>query len=466
MIRWLVVAGMQITDVLSMVFGAHMGFVVRFGDDPMDQQKLAAVGLAVLITLLAFPALRATGLSALEDPWRGLKRASRAFGAVFVILAMVAFGLQLAEEFSRLWVGIWIGAAYFSLVCTRIWWSGFLKHGLDAGFLRERVALIHGVGTRHVDAVARQLEQSGFDVVSFVCIESPCGHHRERVHAPVALERTRACQSFLSDFVHRFGSDPVDRAILLPDPGDDRPLPQIASPLRMVPLDVDVLPAGFDPVLVWRPPRLAGGLPVVNLMTRPLSDFDVLVKRSEDLALGTLFLILAAPLMLLIAGLIKLDSPGPILFAQSRAGFNNRPFKIYKFRSMYVHDDSQVRQATRGDRRVTRVGSILRRTSLDELPQLFNVVLGSMSLVGPRPHALAHDREYGALIDSYIARHRMKPGLTGWAQVNGWRGETETLEKMQKRIEHDLYYVDHWSFFLDIKILLLTVRVLYHNNAY
>jgi putative colanic acid biosynthesis UDP-glucose lipid carrier transferase len=464
MIRWLFVAGMQMTDVLSMVFGAHLGYLVRFGDDPMGQQELAAVGLAVVVTLLAFPALHATGLPALENPWRGLKRASRAFATVFVILALVAFGLKLVQEFSRLWVGIWIGAAFFSLVCTRIWWSGFLKHGLEVGFLRERVALIYGVGTRDVDAVARQLQRGGFDVVSFVRIEAPDEPDRSPGSAPA--ERALPGPVLLTDFVRRFGLEPVDRAIVVPDPGDDRPLPQIASPLRMVPLDVDVLPAGFDPVLVGRPPRLVGGLPVVNLMTRPLSDFDVLVKRAEDLVLGTLFLLLAAPLMLLIAGLIRLDSPGPILFAQSRAGFNNRPFKIYKFRSMYVHDDPHVRQATRDDQRITRVGRILRRTSLDELPQLFNVALGSMSLVGPRPHALAHDREYGALIDTYIARHRMKPGLTGWAQVNGWRGETETLEKMQKRIEHDLYYVDHWSFYLDMKILLLTVRVLYHNNAY
>jgi len=457
------VLGMQITDVLSMVFGAYLAHIVRFGDEVPDRPELTAVGLSVIITLLVFPALNATGLPALENPWRGLKRASRAFLAVFLVLAIIAFGLQIVEDFSRIWVGVWIAAAYFSLVCTRIWWSGFLKHGIETGVLRERVALIHGAGTRHVDEVSRQLGRNGFEIQSVVPIDpSPAPIQAVGSDGNSAPRRHESLDAFVQDF----GTETIDRAILMPDATDGRSLRQVAGPLRMISLDVDVIPSGYDPALVGRVPRLAGGIPVVNLMTRPLSDVDVLVKRTEDLVLGTLFLLLAAPLMAVVAVLVKLDSPGPVLFSQSRAGFNNLPFRIYKFRSMYVHDDPQVRQATRDDQRITRVGRILRKTSLDELPQLLNVVMGSMSLVGPRPHALAHDREYGELISTYIARHRMKPGLTGWAQVNGWRGETESLEKMEKRIEHDLYYVDHWSLYLDLKIILLTLRVLTHRNAY
>jgi len=462
-IRGLFVLGMQITDVLSMVFGAYLAHIVRFGDEVPDRPELTAVGLSVIITLLVFPALKATGLPALENPWRGLKRASRAFVAVFLVLTMIAFGLQIVQDFSRIWVGIWLAAAYFSLVCTRIWWSGFLRHGIETGVLRERVALIHGTGTRHVDTVARHLGTNGFEIQSLVPID-PSDRPIQTI-ASGANRGPRRHES-LDAFVQDFGTETVDRAILMPDATDGRSLRQVAGPLRMVSLDVDVIPSGYDPALLGRVPRLAGGIPVVNLMTRPLSDVDVLVKRAEDLVLGTLLLLLAAPVMAVIAVLVKLDSPGPVLFSQSRAGFNNVPFRIYKFRSMYVHDDPQVRQATRDDQRITRIGRILRKTSLDELPQLLNVIMGSMSLVGPRPHALAHDREYGDLISTYIARHRMKPGLTGWAQVNGWRGETESLEKMEKRIEHDLYYVDHWSLYLDLKIILLTTRVLSHSNAY
>ncbi|MQX36789.1 undecaprenyl-phosphate glucose phosphotransferase [Roseospira navarrensis] len=461
--RRFLVLGMQVSDILSFIFGAYLAHVVRFNTAAPDRVELTAISLSVVIAILAFPAMQAASYLALQNPWHGLKRATRAFVAVFAILALLAFGLQVTGEFSRIWVTVWILSAYFSLVCTRIWWSGFLKHGIAVGFLRERLALIHGRGTRHVEEIALHLREKGYDIETVVPLHTPPPGVPERRPVPQTPGRRYAS---LDDFVHRFGTEVVDRAILIPDPADERPLRQVAAPLRMIPLDVDVIPSGYDSALNGRMPRLAGGIPVVTLMTRPLSDSQVLIKRLEDLVLGTGLLIAAAPLMALIAVLVKLDSPGPVLFAQSRAGFNNVPFKIYKFRSMVVHDDAKVKQATRDDNRITRVGRILRRTSLDELPQLFNVVLGSMSLVGPRPHALAHDQEYGALIDTYIGRHRMKPGLTGWAQVNGWRGETDTLDKMLKRIEHDLYYVDGWSLYFDLKILIMTARVLYHRNAY
>ena len=192
-------------------------------------------------------------------------------------------------------------------------------------------------------------------------------------------------------------------------------------------------------------------------------------KRATDLALGTVLLLLALPLMGAIAVAIRFDTAGPALFRQTRRGLNDRPFAILKFRTMvYVPGpELAVPQARRRDPRVTRVGRILRRTSLDELPQLFNVLKGEMSLVGPRPHALAHDVRYGALIAGYAERHPVPPGITGWAQVNGHRGETDTLEKMQSRVDHDLAYVARRSLRLDLRILLLTVRTIWRDrNAY
>jgi putative colanic acid biosynthesis UDP-glucose lipid carrier transferase len=200
-----------------------------------------------------------------------------------------------------------------------------------------------------------------------------------------------------------------------------------------------------------------------------LSGLNSLMKRVEDLVIGTLMLVALFPVMLLIAACIRAETPGPVLFRQARQGFNNNVFTVFKFRSM-VHrpeGDAEVRQATRDDKRVTRVGRVLRRTSLDELPQLFNVLRGEMSLVGPRPHAVEHNLYYASLIDDYINRHKVQPGITGWAQVNGLRGETDTLDKMQRRVQYDLAYIERWSVLFDIKIMILTaVTALFDRKAY
>jgi putative colanic acid biosynthesis UDP-glucose lipid carrier transferase len=204
---------------------------------------------------------------------------------------------------------------------------------------------------------------------------------------------------------------------------------------------------------------------------RPIAEarWSPVAKRAEDLVLGTALLVLTLPLMVAIAVAIRLDTAGPALFRQTRRGLNDRPFAILKFRTMVFMPGPEltVPQARRHDPRVTRVGRVLRRTSLDELPQLFNVLKGEMSLVGPRPHALAHDARYAALIAGYAERHRVPPGITGWAQVNGHRGETDTLEKMQRRVDHDLVYLAHRSLVFDLRILLLTVRTIWRDrNAY
>ncbi|HBV2999050.1 TPA: exopolysaccharide biosynthesis polyprenyl glycosylphosphotransferase, partial [Klebsiella pneumoniae] len=169
-------------------------------------------------------------------------------------------------------------------------------------------------------------------------------------------------------------------------------------------------------------------------------------------------LLFISPILLIIACLIKLTSPGPIIFKQTRYGMDGKPIKVWKFRSMSVmENDNKVIQATKNDIRITKVGRLLRRTSLDELPQFFNVLFGGMSIVGPRPHAVAHNEQYRNLIEGYMLRHKVKPGITGWAQINGWRGETDTLEKMEKRVEFDLEYIREWSIWLDLKIIFLTI---------
>jgi Undecaprenyl-phosphate glucose phosphotransferase len=217
-------------------------------------------------------------------------------------------------------------------------------------------------------------------------------------------------------------------------------------------------------------PDWLGGMPCVQVVSRPMRGWRALVKEGGDRLLALCAITALFVPLLLIWLAIRIDSKGPALYRQKRQGLNGRMFDILKFRTMYVDRcDSglgAVAQATACDPRVTRVGRFLRRTSLDELPQLFNVLMGDMSLVGPRPHAVAHDEHYGRLIEHYAARHRVKPGITGWAQVNGYRGETDTLEKMRKRIEHDLDYIENWSPALDLRILLRTLRVGFlHPNA-
>jgi len=206
------------------------------------------------------------------------------------------------------------------------------------------------------------------------------------------------------------------------------------------------------------------GVPVVGICETPFTGTHRLIKRTSDLVLASLILLLISPVMLAVAIGVKLSSPGPIIFKQRRNGLDGDEITVYKFRSMTAQDDgAEVRQATRGDVRVTRFGALIRKTSLDELPQFINVLQGSMSIVGPRPHAVAHNEMYRQLIKAYMVRHKVKPGITGWAQINGYRGETETLEKMKARVEYDLEYLRNWSLGLDLVIILRTLKAAFYD---
>jgi len=249
---------------------------------------------------------------------------------------------------------------------------------------------------------------------------------------------------------------------------EDARLNMIERGLNMLPRNVFIVPDDVVGSLVRCRFSVVGNRIAIEVRSEPMAPFESTLKRLIDMAMSAAALFVFAPLFLSIAFLIKLDSRGPVLFCQKRNGYGGKPFRIFKFRSMTVMEDgATVTQAERNDRRVTRIGRILRKTSLDELPQLFNVLLGDMSLVGPRPHAIAHDEMYAKVIDNYHVRQQVKPGITGWAQVNGLRGETATLDAMYRRIECDLWYAAHSSVLLDIEILFRTVfEVLRQRNAY
>jgi Undecaprenyl-phosphate glucose phosphotransferase len=259
-----------------------------------------------------------------------------------------------------------------------------------------------------------------------------------------------------------------DSALLLFDGDTMKTVVRAVDSLSEIPLRLQLLPIGMLDFMHSSRIGYYGRARVIEISSGPSWVADRLLKRGVDLIAGAAATLLLAPLMLIAAVWIKLDSPGPILFQQIRHGYNNKPIKVLKFRTMVAHeDDGLFCQATRDDPRVTRVGRILRRTNIDELPQLLNVIRGDMSLVGPRPHAVSHNEMYDGQIARMARRHNVKPGITGWAQVNGLRGETDTLEKMRARVEHDLYYIDHWSFAFDVKILVKTIfSKKSYENAY
>jgi Undecaprenyl-phosphate glucose phosphotransferase len=250
----------------------------------------------------------------------------------------------------------------------------------------------------------------------------------------------------------------VDDVVLVAPPEQLETIPQLAITIAEMPVSLHVVPRGSVDLLASAKLSELGGIATIQVLHLPLSAFDKLIKRAFDLLVASAALVILAPVLLMLSVAIKLESHGPVLFRQKRHGYNNETIRIFKLRTMYVIEDGpDFTQATRHDPRVTRVGRTLRSTNADELPQLLNVIRGEMSLVGPRPQAIAHNRRFENQIMPYWRRHNVKPGITGWAQVNGYRGETDTREKMQRRIEHDLHYIENWSFLFDLKIIVLTV---------
>ncbi len=332
------------------------------------------------------------------------------------------------------------------------------------GFNTQTAAII-GL-TRSGVAMAKSLEENpqlGIRMIGFFDDRDP-----ERVDGQEESERPPILLGNVDQAIKLARSNAVDVLyIAMPMRAEER-ITEILMMCGDSTAAVHIIPDFFVYNLLHARWHEVGDVQSLSVYDSPLDDLTSWVKRVEDIFLSTVILAIVALPMLLIAVAIKLTSPGPVLFKQHRYGLDGRKIKVWKFRSMITMDNGpEVRQATKDDPRVTRLGGFLRRTSLDELPQFFNVLSGQMSVVGPRPHAVAHNEQYRALINGYMLRHHMKPGITGWAQVNGWRGETDTLDKMQKRLEFDLAYIRDWSVWLDIKIVVRTVfQGFTGSNAY
>lgn len=369
---------------------------------------------------------------------------------IFFILTAVAFTLKVATNFSRGSTLSFFVLGLIGLLVFRYAIGKTLKRALATGaFAEQRIVLISEHGQHQTSRALNELRQCGYLPIKTYEISSA-----ELDGAGVVKSLNQKVQ----DIVTASQGQPIDYIFLLLRWNRPQLINNLVQMLRALPIPVHLLPDDNVQNFLSARAGQIGTTFTVELQRAPLSESEQFLKRAFDIIAAIGILILLSPLMLLTALMIKLESPGPALFRQKRNGFNGRVFSICKFRSMTVQEDGPtIKQATRNDPRVTRLGRWLRQTSIDELPQLFNVLIGDMSLVGPRPHAVAHNGEYQTVVANYAFRHHVKPGITGWAQVNGLRGQTETLDLMARRVEHDLWYINHWSLWLDLRIILKTV---------
>ncbi|EKT4523084.1 undecaprenyl-phosphate glucose phosphotransferase [Pseudomonas putida] len=366
------------------------------------------------------------------------------------LLLSLSFFLKVSENYSRIWFSSMLIIGGGMSLLLRISAFMLLKKIRASGMNLKTVVLIDSGGVTASKLIqGRSLEAFGFKIVE-----------------TLPFSRDENWESQLPAIVDKLGVHEVWLCLPLSEGGAIR---TIMYSLRHHTVAIRFIPEWGDTRLLNHKVSHIAGVYSLDLSCSPMDGGARIVKRAEDIVLGSIISLLILPVCVVIALAIRFTSKGPILFKQYRTGINGKRFKVYKFRSMVVHKEggSTVTQATRHDARVTRVGAFLRRTSLDELPQFFNVLQGRMSIVGPRPHALSHNEYYKDLVESYMQRHKVKPGITGWAQVSGYRGETDTLEKMQKRVEYDLWYIDNWTIWLDVKIIFMTVlKGFINRNAY
>lgn len=454
----------RVLDVSAVMIGASVASEIRFDDVVPRGVNEAFVLLAAAFALVIFPAFE------LYQSWRGR---SKALLAGQVSLAwLVVQGCALISMYStmhhvdvvsRLWFAYWTALAGGLLITWRFLAHGVLSHMRRAGMNLHQVAIAGSAS--QCDEIVRRIGAepgSGFRASALYNTMPQSARPASEKDAPV-------CDT-IEAFAQYIREHDVHELWLALSLAEERTVVRLVSEFRNDLVNIRFIPdvrslALFDTSTVIE----LLGVPAINLVASPLPASAQFKKAMFDRVFAALALVSLMPLLIGIAVAVKVSSPGPVLFRQRRKGADGRVFTIYKFRTMREHKEAPgtVSQATRHDPRVTRIGAFLRRTSLDELPQFYNVLRGDMSVVGPRPHALEHDDLYQSVVKGYIHRYRIKPGITGWAQVNGFRGETDRLEKMEMRVAHDLYYLGHWSFWLDMRIIAATVmHGLVGRNAY
>ncbi len=423
----------------------------------------ALLGSALAVVLLELSDLYQ--VTALRQPLHYLRTLVLVWSGTFAIMALAAFMMKVSEEFSRVWFGSWFLSGLVLLLAGRIFLSRLVRRWARDGRMERRAVIVGG--GNNAETLIRSIEKQPYNDIRI------CGifDDRDNRRSPPLVAGYPKLGT-IDELIAFARIARIDMLIVsLPITAEKRVLSMLKK-LWVLPVDVRL--SAHSNELQFRPRSYSfiGAVPMLDIFDKPINDWDSVAKRVFDIVFSLAGIIAFSPIMIATAIAIKLDSKGPVLFKQKRHGFNNEEIDVYKFRSMYVEDcdASAVKAVTKNDPRVTRVGRFIRKTSIDELPQFFNALFGSLSLVGPRPHAVAaktHNLLYTEVVDGYFARHRVKPGVTGWAQINGWRGEVDTDEKIRNRTEFDLYYIENWSLMLDLKILFLTpIRLLKSENAY
>ena len=420
---------------------------------------------SLLLMFLILYVMRGIGLYRIEAMAGGILNIAKTW-LVAAIAGALLFKIALMNlSLDATWLFKWSSLTAIHIIVTRGLLYVWTKPRIEKGGSRQRIAIVGG-GKAAEDAISTLENSKGVDIEIVGLFDD---RYDNRSPESVRKHKKIGKIAELADYARNNRVDLIIVAIPL---SAEQRLLQILKRLWELPVDIRV--SGQAAVLKLSPRAYTyiGDLPLLSLFDRPLSGWDQFMKDTMDRAIALVAIILLSPVMLAVAVAVRLESKGPIIFRQKRFGFNNELVQVYKFRSMYtdMSDATANKLVTKGDPRVTKVGRIIRKTSMDELPQLFNVLQGQLSLVGPRPHATqakAAGTLYDEVIDGYFARHKVKPGITGWAQINGWRGETDTHEKLQQRVKHDLDYIDRWSLGLDLYILAKTpMALLKSENAY
>ena len=443
--------------VLSYYYSAAFETYTALGVVGLPAHYLKVILLAVVLTVLLFP------LFNVYRVWRGsstlteIKQLTMVWLMVGLLLSGLAFVTKSGADFSRHWMGLWFASTWLALICSRVLLRIVLHWLRSSGFNHRHIVIV-GTGEQAV-VVADRLRRSTWFGLE---ISALFGTDSENLPSWLKNIKIISDVTALREYVNGGGVDQV--WISLPH-SEEATIREVISALDGSAAEIRYVPDIFQYQLMHHSLTEIAGVPVVNISYSAIDGMNEVVKTCEDYLLAAILFILASPLMLLIAVGVKLSSPGPVLYRQKRVGWNEREFTMYKFRSMpvEVEKESGPIWASNVDNRATRFGSFLRKTSLDELPQLFNVLQGKMSLIGPRPERPMFVEKYKDEVPHYMKKHLVKAGLTGWAQVHGWRGNT----CLHTRIEHDLYYIENWSLWLDIKIIVMTIfRGLVHKNAY
>jgi len=445
-----------------LVFGlAFIAHTAAFTLELLSRDSIGSVfGVAVLGSVIAFAVFRQ-----FSPPFATIDKSfvtcavlnSLTLLVAFAVLAAVIFALRTYQKHDLILLGSWFLGSALILTAALYLFRAYAKFLEAEGRMVEKVA-IYGRSDAAAKVV-RALADNDHNT-------SVLGFYDDILTNEV--ECSMPFTGGMQDLVECARSGSIDRIVVALPLNDHKRISNVMAMLEMLPTPVQLCPDDLPPACNVRGANKLGPIILLDVQNQPLGVQGMIVKSIMDYLIAVLAFVILAPLMILIMLAIKLDSPGPIFFVQSRGGYPYRDIRIIKFRTMTVLEDGPtVVQARRNDSRITRIGRFLRRTSLDELPQLLNVLRGELSVVGPRPHALAHDQYYGKIIKEYAIRQKIKPGITGWAQVNGYRSETCDPKLMRQRVKHDRYYIENWSPWLDIQILFKTVKAIFFDrNAY